>query len=176
MVTFWTLLTVLPAMAFIAGAVLFRSKTLSLCERFFASRPAAGALTAVGWLWTAWECDTIGIDVFDMILLKEKTGGLFVWILAVALIYLTFIWMPKHLSCRALMGIFMLLPAEALKTTRLLVPAPGAFNAVQLLVLLIYIYAVIGMYGMFYPWRVENLVRRLLGGQPVPAVEEEKKK
>ena len=26
----------------------------------------AMALTAVAWFWTAYECDTIGIDVFDM--------------------------------------------------------------------------------------------------------------
>ena len=45
----------------------------------------AAVLTAVAWFWTAFECNTIGIDVFDMILLKERTGGLFVWILAAVL-------------------------------------------------------------------------------------------
>ena len=28
----------------------------------------AMVLTAIGWFWTAYECDTIGIDVFDMLL------------------------------------------------------------------------------------------------------------
>ena len=45
----------------------------------------AAVLTAVAWFWTAYECDTIGIDVFDMILMKERTGGLFVWVLAAVL-------------------------------------------------------------------------------------------
>ena len=164
MILFWTLLTALPALAFLAGAASAREKTLALSERFFASRAAAVVLTAAGWLWTAWECDTIGIDVFDAVLLKAQTGGIFVWALACALIYLTILWMPKNLPCRALMGLFMLMPAEALKTTRALVPASG-FAPVQLLVALIYVYAVIGMYGMFYPWRIENFVRRLLGGK-----------
>ena len=29
---------------------------------------AAKILTAAAWFWTAYECDTIGIDVFDMLL------------------------------------------------------------------------------------------------------------
>ena len=49
----------------------------------------AAVLTAVAWFWTAFECSTIGIDVFDMILLKERTGGLFVWVLAAVLTVLT---------------------------------------------------------------------------------------
>jgi len=172
MIVFWTLLTVIPLAVFAAGAVAFRSKTLAVCERFFVSRPAAVVLTAIGWLWTAYECDTIGIDIFDAILLKSSTNGVFVWALAVLLIFLTCLWMPKHLPCRALMGLFMLMPAEALKVTRPLVPAPGAFAPVQLLVLLFYVYAVIGMFGMFYPWHIENAVRRLLGGTPVPTHQE----
>ena len=28
----------------------------------------AMVLTAIAWFWTAYECDTIGIDVFDMLL------------------------------------------------------------------------------------------------------------
>ena len=162
MVVFWTLLTVVPAAVFVAGLVAFRRPLAAVCERFFASRPAAIGLTTVGWLWTAYECETIGVDVFDMLLFRAQTHGVFVWVLAVVLIYLTVIWMPKNLPCRALMGIFMLMPAEAFKTTRLLVPQHG-FAPVQLLVGLLYVYAVIGMYGMFYPWRIEKAVRFLLG-------------
>ena len=161
MVIFWTLVTVLPVLAFGGGALFFRAGTRALAERFFASRKAAFALTLVAWLWTAFECATIGVDVFDAILLKEPTHGAFVWALALVLVFLTCLWMPQNLSCRALMGLFMLMPAEALKTTRLLVPAEG-FAPVQLLVALIYLYAVVGMYGMFYPWRIEKAVRWLL--------------
>ena len=42
----------------------------------------AMALTAIAWFWTAYECDTIGIDVFDM-LLKRFPGQ--VWIMAAVL-------------------------------------------------------------------------------------------
>ena len=55
----------------------------------------AMVLTAIGWFWTAYECDTIGIDVFDM-LLKRFPGQ--VWIMAAVLTYLTIIWMPKNLK------------------------------------------------------------------------------
>ncbi len=157
MVWFWTVVTVFPLAALVAGMIMAPRKTLALGERFFASRPAALVLTVIGWAWTAYECDTIGIDVFDS-LLKRFPGEL--WILAAVLAFLTFIWLPKNLPVRALSGIFMLLPAEALKATRPLVPASG-FAAVQLLVAVFYLYAVVGMYGMFYPWRLETALRKL---------------
>ena len=161
MVFFWTLVTFVPLLAFVAGVLFAPARTLAAAERFFASRKAALALTAAGWLWTAYECDTVGIDVFDSLLLKAQTGGVFVWVLAAVLVYLTFIWMPKNLSCRALMGIFMLMPAEAFKVTRRLVPPAGQFSWAQVLVAALYLYAVVGMYGMFYPWRIEKTVRWL---------------
>ena len=113
----------------------------------------AAVLTAVAWFWTAYECDTIGIDVFDM-LLKRCPGQL--WLMAALLTYLTIIWMPRHLLTRAIMGIFMLLPATVFRFTRLMVPDHG-FAPIQLLVGLMYVIAVIGMYGMFYPWKIEKL-------------------
>ena len=121
----------------------------------------AMALTAVAWFWTAYECDTIGIDVFDGLLLKEATGGVFVWLLAALLTYLTIIWMPKHLLTRAVMGLFMLLPGELFKITRPMLP-DGGFAPVQIVVALAYVLAVIGMYGMFYPWRIEAALKRIL--------------
>ena len=113
------------------------------------------ALTAVAWFWTAYECDTIGIDVFDMLLFKAASGGVFVWVLAAVLTYLTIIWMPKNLLTRAISGIFMLIPAELFKVTRPLLPDSG-FAPVQVLVGFAYVLAIIGMYGMFYPWRIEK--------------------
>ena len=172
MATFWSLIAVLPIVALAAGRVLCREKTLAWCERFFVSVPAAWALTTVGWFWTAYECDTINIDVFDTILFKQQTGGVFVYVLAAVLLVLTNLWMKKHLPCRALSGLFMLFPALAMKTTRLLVPPPGEFAPIQLLVVLLYCYAVCGMFGMFYPWHLENLVRRCFGGQVVSVKQE----
>ena len=117
----------------------------------------AKVLVVIAWFWTAYECDTIGIDVFDM-LLKRFPGQL--WIMAAVLSYLTIIWMPKNLLTRAIMGIFMLIPAELFKVTRPLVPDSG-FAPVQIVVIIAYVLAVIGMYGMFYPWRIEAALKRL---------------
>ena len=93
-------------------------------------------------------------------ILKIFPGEL--WILAVVLTYLTIIWMPNNLVTRALMGLFMLLPAELFKTTRLLLPQSGVAT-VHILVVLGYILAIIGMYGMFYPWRIEKVLKKILG-------------
>jgi hypothetical protein len=169
MLTLWWLILAVPAIAFAGGVLFFRDFTFRAVERFESSRVAAVILTIVAWFWTARECNIIGIDVFDM-LLKRFPGQL--WIMAAVLSYLTIIWMPKNLPVRALMGIFMLLPASLFRTTRLFVPESG-FSAVQILVALGYLYAIVGMYGMFYPWRIETAVRILLGrgrgkGEPVP--------
>ena len=123
-------------------------------------------LVVVAWFWTAYECDTIGIDVFDM-LLKRFPGQ--VWIMAAVLSYLTWIWMPKHLLTRAIMGIFMLIPAELFKVTRPMLP-DGGFAPVQIVVAVAYVLAIIGMYGMFYPWRIEKVLGIMFrrGGETPP--------
>ena len=126
-------------------------------------------LVALAWAWTAYECDTIGIDVFDM-LLKRFPGQL--WIMAVVLTYLTVIWMPKCLLTRAVMGIFMLIPAELFKFTRPMLPESG-FAPVHIVVGLAYVLAIIGMYGMFYPWRIEKLVGVGDGKERKPGGKEE---
>jgi len=115
----------------------------------------AKVLTAVAWFWTAYECNTIGIDVFDM-LLKRFPGQL--WIMAAVLTYLTIIWMPKNLLTRSIMGLFMLIPAELFKLTRPILPEHG-FAPVQIVVAIAYVLAIIGMYGMFYPWRIEAALK-----------------
>ena len=117
----------------------------------------AMVLTAIGWFWTAYECDTIGIDVFDM-LLKRFPGQ--VWIMAAVLTYLTIIWMPKNLLTRSVMGIFMLIPAELFKLTRPMLPESG-FAPVQIVVAVAYALAIVGMYGTFYPWRIETALKWL---------------
>jgi len=116
------------------------------------------ALTAIAWFWTAYECDTIGIDVFDAIL-KIFPGQL--WIMAAVLTYLTIRWLPEHLLLRALMGIFMLIPAELFKVTRPLLPDSG-FAPVHLVVALAYVLAAIGMYGMFHLPQMAKLLDWIL--------------
>jgi len=125
-------------------------------------------LVAVAWYWTAYECDTIGIDVFDMVLFKKQTGGLFVWLLATGLIPLTVAWMPRCLLTRAVMGIFMLIPAELFKLTRPILPDSG-FAPVQIVVAVAYLLAIVGMYGMFYPWRIEKALALVFRRKPVSA-------
>ena len=152
MTTFWGLFLGLPLLAFGGGCLYSTEKASRFIDWFKSSRAVALALTVVAWLWTAYECDTIGIDVFDMIL-KRFPGQL--WIMAGVLSWLTFIWMPANLPVRALTGILMLIPAELFKATRPLLPDAG-FAAVHVLVVTAYIGAVVGMYGMFYPWRLEK--------------------
>ena len=117
-----------------------------------------GVLVTLAWFWTAYECTTVGVDVIDMILLKSATNGAFVWLLAGVLTYLTIIWMPKNLLTRAVMGLLMLMPSEVFPLLRPHLPDHG-FAAIQLFVGLIYILLVIGMYGMFYPWRIESALK-----------------
>jgi hypothetical protein len=161
MITIWGLFLGVPLLAFGGVALYSPGRAARFVQWFAASAACAWALTTVAWLWTAYECSTIGIDVFDAVLLKEKTGGVFVWALALVLIYLTVQWMPKNLPMRALTGILMLIPAELFKTTRLLVPASG-FAAVHIFVLTAYLGAIVGMYGMFYPWRLEAALDKIL--------------
>lgn len=115
------------------------------------------SLVVVAWFWTAYECHIIGIDVFDM-LLKRFPGQ--VWVMAAVLSYLTIIWMPKNLLTRAVMGIFMLAPSELFPILRPHLPESG-FAPIQVLVSLAYFFAIVGMYGMFYPWRIEAVLNRL---------------
>lgn len=172
MITFWGFLLGLPLLAFGGACVYSPSLSKRFTDWFRVNRACAIALTTIAWIWTAFECDTIGVDVFDAILLKEKTGGLLVWVLAVALSFLTVLWMEKNLPVRALSGILMLIPAELFKATRPLLPSSG-FDVIQVFVAIAYLGAVVGMYGMFYPWRIEKaldavyrhgLWTRLLGG------------
>ena len=152
MIELWGIFLGLPLLAFGVGALFFSEKTSALVDAFKVSRCAAAILTVLAWFWTAYECHIIGIDVFDMIL-KRFPGQ--VWLMAAVLSWLTFIWMPKNLPVRALTGILMLIPAELFKVTRLLVPASGA-ALVHLFVVTAYLGAIVGMYGMFYPWRIEK--------------------
>jgi hypothetical protein len=65
--------------------------------------------------------------------------------------------MPQNLSVRALTGILMLIPAALFRSTRPLLPECGPAT-VHVFVVTGYIGAIIGMYGMFYPWRLETAV------------------
>ena len=161
MITFWGLVLGLPLLAFGGVCAVSPAHARRFTEWFRESLCCAWALTAFAWLWTAYELSTIGIDFFDMLLLKERTGGFFVWFLAIVLIFLTVQWMPKNLPVRALTGVLMLMPAELFKTTRPLLPESG-FASIHVFVALGYLSALVGMYGMFYPWRLERAMAVVL--------------
>ena len=171
MITFWGFVLGLPLLAFGGVMVVSQSLTKRFTEWYRSSKEVAAVVTVLAWFWTAYECDTIGIDAFDQFT-KIFPGEL--WILAVVLSYLVIIWMPKNLPVRALTGILMLIPAELFKTTHLYRPPVGTwFAAVDLFVVTAYVAALVGMYGMFYPGRLEKgmdlvlshaTLARILGG------------
>ncbi len=171
-IVFWGILLGIPLLAF--GGVSVYSPTLArrFAAWFRSSRSVAAALTAVAWAWTAWEVMTFEVNIFREFFVGVPVLGHLMsvfaflfdhfWAVAPVLAYLTFVWMPRSLSVRALTGILMLIPAELFKTTRLLVPASGV-APVHIFVVTAYVGAVVGMYGMFYPWRLEkglDLVQR----------------
>lgn len=151
---FWGLILGIPLLAF-GGALVFFPQALKKASMFFrSSRAVAAVLTVSAWFWTAYECDNIGIDVFDAVT-KRFPGEL--WILAAVLSYLTFVWMPKNLPVRALCGLLMLAPAELFPVTHAFRPEQGvAFAPIDVVVATGYLCAIAGMYGMFYPWRLEK--------------------
>ena len=166
MISIWSFALGMPLLVFGVGAVVVFSRTKAFVRWFEESSVVAGILTVAAWAWTAYECETIGIDVFDRVL-KCFWGELV--ILAVVLAVLTFLWMRPNLSVRSLMGILMLVPAELFKVTRLMLPESGV-GAVHLFVVTGYVGAVVGMYGMFYPWRLEKAMGWMLGRRVRAAV------
>ena len=153
--TFWFFALGIP----LFGYGLFTVVRPQLATRFLQALPrnrAAGqALCAAAWLWTAYEVDTIGIEVFDRIVrrlwfLSSDIPGM-VWILAIVLTVLTCLWMDNLLSLRAISALFMLFPAE-------LFPAVRQCDTSWRLTLVVFAYvcAVVGMFGMFYPWHLRR--------------------
>ena len=180
MAIFWSLLYALPMIALGAASAFASGKTRSAFASFIVSKPAAVALTIIAWAGAAYE-----VAIFDVNIVHDLLGGLahgplgfivtilglgfeYFWALTPILAYLTIIWMGKNLPVRALSGVLMLLPTELFKTTRHLLPAGGGFAAVHLVIVAAYAGAILGMYGMFYPWRVEKAVDFLLG-RPIAA-------
>lgn len=146
--TFWFFFLGLPLLVYGLASVLKPDLTAKALLAFPRHRLAGQILCAVGWLWTAYECDTIGIDVFDKYL-KVFPGEL--WILAIVLTILTCWWMENLLPIRGVCALFMLFPAELFPVIRLC-DTPWRLA----LVVFAYICAAIGMFGMFYPWHIRR--------------------
>lgn len=153
--TFWFFMLGVP----LFGYGLFTVIRPQLATRFLLALPrhrlAGWILCAAAWLWTAYEVDTIGIDVFDRIVRRlwffsSDIPGM-VWILAVVLTVLTCLWMENLLTLRAISALFMLFPAELFPAVRLC-DTPWRLT----LVVFAYLCAVTGMIGMFYPWHLRR--------------------
>ena len=124
-------------------------------QTFPRNRAVGQVLCAAAWLWTAYEIDTIGIEVFDRIVRRlwffsSDIPGM-VWILAIILTVLTCLWMENLLTLRALSALFMLFPAELFPAVRL---CDTSWR--RALVVFAYACAVTGMFGMFYPWHLRR--------------------
>ena len=155
--TLWFFVLGVPLFGYGLFTVLKPQMATRLLLAFPRNRTAACALCAAAWLWTAYEVDTIGIEVFDRIVRRlwffsSDIPGM-VWILAIVLTVLTCLWMENLLSLRALSALFMLFPAE-------LFPAVRLCNTSWRLTLVVFAYvcAVTGMIGMFYPWHLRRLL------------------
>ena len=146
--TTWFLLLGLPTLALGLFALLFTAHASRQCVAFPRNTIAGWILCAVGWVWTAYECHTIGIDVFDKFL---KAFPMELPILAIVLTILTCWWMPNLLPLRGVSAIFMLFPAEMFPAIRL---CDTSWRLT--LVVFAYVCIVVGMYGMFYPWRLRQ--------------------
>ena len=153
--TFWFFVLGVPLFGYGLFTVLKPQMAARFLQALPRNRAAGQALCAAAWLWTAYEVDTIGIEVFDRIVrrlwfLSSDIPGM-VWILAIVLTVLTCLWMDNLLSLRAISALFMLFPAE-------LFPAVRQCDTSWRLTLVVFAYvcAVIGMFGMFYPWHLRR--------------------
>ena len=153
--TFWFLALGIPLFGYGLFTVLKPDPAARFLQVFPRHKMAGWILCAVAWAWTAYEIDTIGIEVFDRIVrrlwfFQSDIPGM-VWILAVLLTVLTCLWMENLLTIRAMCAIFMLFPAELFPAVRL---CESAWRLT--LVVFAYVCAVIGMVGMFYPWHIRR--------------------
>jgi len=153
--TFWFFALGLPLLVYGAASLLRADLVARFLLAFPRDRRAGWALCAAGWFWTAYEVDTIGIDVFDRIVrrlwfLSADIPGA-VWILALILTVLTCLWMENLLPIRGVCALFMLFPGELFASVRL---CETSWRLT--LVVFAYVCAVIGMFGMFYPWRIRQ--------------------
>ena len=150
---FWFFALGLPFAAYGLFAVSRPSLAAQALVAFPRNRAAGVALCAVGWLWTAYELDTIGIEIFDRFL---KAFPFELWILAGVLTLLTCWWMANLLPIRGVAALFMLFPAELFPVIRL-EETPWRLA----LVVFAYLCASAGMFGMFYPWRIRQALAAL---------------
>lgn len=153
--TFWFLALGVPLLLAGAAFLVLPSKAAEFLRVFPRSRITGVVLCATAWFWTGYEIDALGIDVIDRIVqrlwfLPSPIPGA-VWLWAIALTFLTCWWMENLLPIRAVCAFFMLFPGDMFPVIRLC-------DTDWRLTLVVYAYAVciLGMWGMFYPWRIRQ--------------------
>lgn len=145
---YWFFALGVPLVAYGLFAVARSSAAGKAIVAFPRNRAAGAVLCAIAWFWTAYELDTIGIEIFDRFL---KAFPFELWILAAVLTVLTCWWMENLLPIRGVAAIFMLFPGELFPVIRL---EPTQWRLA--LVVFAYACAIVGMFGMFYPWRIRQ--------------------
>ena len=145
---YWFFILGVPLATFGIFATAKSAAAAKALVAFPRNRAAGIVLCAAGWLGTAYELDTIGIEIFDRFL---KAFPFELWILAAVLSILTCWWMANLLPIRGAAAILMLFPAELFPVIRL-----EETQWRLALVVFAYVCAVTGMFGMFYPWRIRQ--------------------
>lgn len=158
----WFFLLGVPLLVYGVFAVARPSAMSKALVAFPRNRFAGYVLCASAWFFTAYELDTIGIEVFDRFL-KAFPGQL--WIMAIVLTVLTCWWMANLLPIRGICALFMLFPAELFPVIRL-EETPWRLA----LTVFAYVCAVTGMFGMFYPWRIRQALAALASKTSAVAV------
>ena len=146
----WTLLFSVALIVYALASLFATDKVRAALVALPRCNAVAWVTVPVAWAWTAYECDIIGIDVFDKYL-KAFPGEL--WILAIVLTVLTIWWMPNLLPLRGICGLFMLVPARFFAVARLI---ESDWRCI--VVSFVNVLAVLGMWGMFYPWHYRRLL------------------
>ena len=160
--TFWFLVLGLPLCISGVAFLALPARAAEFLRMFPRSRVVGAILCAAAWFWTAYEIDALGIDVIDRIVqrlwfLPAPIPGA-VWLWAIVLAALTFLWMENLLPIRAVCAFLMLFPGD-------MFPAIRLCETGWRLTLVVFAYAVciLGMWGMFYPWRIRQAMAWMAG-------------
>ena len=160
--TFWFFILGAPLAMFGVLCLILAGSAAAALRSFPRSRIAGVVLCAAAWFWTAYEIDALGIEVIDRIVqrlwfLSAPIPGA-VWIWALILTFLTCWWMENLLPIRAVCAFAMLFPGDMFPDIRLC-----DTHWRLALVVFAYVVCIIGMWGMFYPWRIRQFMAWIAG-------------
>ncbi len=163
--TFWFFVLGLPLFAAGAAFLLAPAKSGEFLRAFPRNRFAGWLLCAIAWFWTGYEIDALGIEVIHRIVQKlwflpSPIPGA-VWLWAIVLTFLTCWWMENLLPVRAMCAFAMLFPGDMFPIIRLC-----DTNWRLTLVVFAYAVCIVGMWGMFYPWRLRQGMAWLASAAP----------